>query len=141
MIKYLKIFKKIIDKQATLQKKEVWAEQNVPSKCFKLCYIFCSSTFSLMNALMSTQTRAFSKRVKCKVGRNENEKKTYMGFLIGNQNIANFEAFRCNILLRANLLFLKCEGVIEIVQTFFIKHIHTSFKKYYTYQIFFPYLI
>ena len=76
------------------RKNEVCAEWNTPAKRFKFCYI------SLLNARLYVSTKIRARRNK--VAWNE----TYMSFLIVKKK-SYFEAFRRNISLTTNLLFLK----------------------------------
>ena len=60
-----------------------------------------------MNALVYVNIDQGIHKGKSKVARNEKHKKLH-GFSYA-QNIVNFEAYRWNILLSANLLFLKSD--------------------------------
>ena len=67
-----------------------------------------------MNALVYVDIDQGINKEKSKVARNEKRKKLY-GFSY-TYNIANFEAFCWNILMSANLLFLKSDQSIALLK-------------------------
>ena len=80
-----------------------------------------------MNALVYVNIDLGIHKGKSKVARNE-KRKTLHGFSY-TSNIANFEAFRWNISLSANLLFVKSEYSTRSLRVFPTIDLVTSFLK------------